>query len=104
MPQRDKRPEADSLETDSLVSLHARAMSHARWAKCDDPTAATAPARAAAEARFVRQVRELFGDLPDEELARRARHLKRAYFTRLAMASAKARRKARQQGDDDAAA
>lgn len=52
----------------------------------------TAAARRAVEARFEREV-DPEGVLPPEERARRAEFAKRAYFTRLAMASAAARRR-----------
>jgi hypothetical protein len=52
----------------------------------------TAAARAAFNARWERQV-DPQGKLPEAERIRRAEYAKRAYFTRLALASAKARRK-----------
>jgi hypothetical protein len=41
--------------------------------------------------RFLREARERFGDLPPEDLARRAEHLRKAYYARLALKSAQAR-------------
>ena len=67
--------------------------SHASWANTADPSARTKPARDAFGDRFVREARERFGDLPADELARRAEHLRRAYFARLALKSAQTRRK-----------
>ena len=52
----------------------------------------TAPARAAFLDRFERQV-DPDGVLSADERARRAGHAKQAYFTRLALKSAQARRK-----------
>jgi hypothetical protein len=66
---------------------------HERWAAVDDRTAATAPARQAFRDRFVQEARERFGDLPADELARRAESLRKAHYTRLALASARSRRK-----------
>lgn len=63
-----------------------------KWAKCDNRTAATAPARKAAEDRFITLARKQFGDLPDDELAFRASHLRQAHYTRMAMRSAEVRR------------
>lgn len=77
--------------TPSELALHARAMAHAKWAATDDPAAATAPARKAFLDRFVREARERFGDLPDDELARRAEHLRKGYFAALAAKSVRAR-------------
>jgi hypothetical protein len=54
--------------------LNARAAAHEKWAKVEDRTAATAPARRAFEARFKNE------------------NQRKAYFLRLALASAKARR------------
>lgn len=42
--------------------------------------------------RFERQVREQFPGLDDAEIAVRAEHLKKAYYLRLALKSAQARR------------
>jgi hypothetical protein len=55
------------------------------------------PGRDAANSRFVRQVREQAearGEtLTDAEVARRAKHLRSAHFTRLQLLSAQARRR-----------
>ncbi len=72
-------------------ALRARLAAHESWARTADPSARTAPARQAALERFERQV-DPDGVLPPEERARRAEHAKKAYFIRLAVASAKARR------------
>lgn len=71
----------------SAASLHARAMAHESWAKTENRTARTAPARAAAMARF-----EDPSIADPAERAKRAESARKAYFTRLALASAKARR------------
>lgn len=63
-----------------------------RWARVEDRAAATAPARQAFAGRFEREARERFGDLEPAELARRAEHLRKAHFKRLALRSAQARR------------
>ncbi len=73
-------------------SLAARIASHESWAKTANPTARTEPARQAFDGRFEREV-DPDGTLPPAERARRAEHARKAYFTRLALASAKARRK-----------
>jgi hypothetical protein len=52
----------------------------------------TAAGRAAADARFEREV-DPDGVLDPAERARRAEHARKAHFTRLAYLSAKARRK-----------
>ena len=64
-----------------------------KWAAVDDRTAATAPARQAFRDRFLTEARERFGDLPTDDLARRAEHLRKAHYKRLALRSAQARRK-----------
>jgi hypothetical protein len=76
--------------------LIAKARNHEFWAQVDDRTAATQKARDTFRDRFLREARERFGDLPPEDLARRAEHLRKAYYARLALKSARARR-ARQQ-------
>ena len=77
-------------ETES--ALHGRIGAHISWANTTDRTARTAPARAALDRKFLEQAE---GDPV------RAAHLRKAYFARLALKSAAARRKAR---DNDAAA
>jgi hypothetical protein len=74
-------------------SLLSTAANHERWAAVDDRTAATQKARDTFRDRFVEQARERFGDLAPDELARRAEHLRKAYYARLALKSAQARRK-----------
>jgi hypothetical protein len=84
MPVPDRLP--------SERSLAARIASHTSWALTSDPPARTAPAREAFDRRFEREV-DPDGTLPPSERARRAEHARKAYFARLALASAKARRK-----------
>jgi hypothetical protein len=71
-------------------SAHARAAAYSQWAATDDWTARTAVARQAFMDRFEREV-DPDGTLRPEERARRAESARRAYFTRLALRSAKAR-------------
>lgn len=73
-------------------SLAARIAAHEKWAQAPDATAATAPARAAFLDRFEREV-DPEGALTPQERARRAKHARAAYFSRLALRSAQARRK-----------
>jgi hypothetical protein len=70
--------------------LRARAAAHAKHAK-HDAKAAMDKARAAFLARFERQA-DPDGVLPAAERQRRAQQLRSAYFARLALVSAKARR------------
>lgn len=76
---------------DSLTKLRASVAAHESWAHTSDRSARTAPARAALMARFEREV-DPDGILPPDERARRAEHKRKAYFGRLALKSAKARR------------
>lgn len=87
MPRR--RP--DTPRTCAEISLHAQLAAHTSWAATDDPAARTAPARAAFLERFEREV-DPGGLLSPPDRARRAEHARKAYFARLALASAKARR------------
>lgn len=64
--------------------LVASIAAHTSWANTEDRTARTAPARAALDAKFLT---EAGGD------PTRAENLRRAYFQRLALKSAQARRK-----------
>lgn len=69
---------------DSLHQLAGRIGAHTSWANTTDRSARTAPARAALDAKFLDQAA---GDPV------RAEHLRKAYFTRLALRSASARRR-----------
>lgn len=73
-------------------SLVASIAAHESWAKCDDRSARTAKARKAALDRFEKEV-DPEGVLTPAERARRAEHARKAYFQRLALKSAQARRK-----------
>jgi hypothetical protein len=73
-------------------SLLGTLANHERWAGIEDRAAATAPARQAFRDRFITEARERFGDLPADELAYRAEHLRKAYYTRLSLKAARARR------------
>lgn len=71
--------------------LIASIAAHESWAHTTDRTARTAPARAALEQKFLNQAD---GDPV------RAAHLRKAYFQRLALKSARARRKASEAAQD----
>lgn len=60
----------------------------------NDPKATTAKARATFLSKFEREV-DPDGTLAPAERARRAEHAKRAHFTRLALASSRARSRKR---------
>lgn len=74
-------------------SLAARIAAHESWARTPDRAARTAAARQAFADRFEREV-DPDGVLPPAERAKRAASARKAYYLRLAAASAKARRKA----------
>lgn len=76
-------------------ALLARIAIHARWAKTDDRSAATAPARRAFRDRFEKQV-DPEGVLPPAERAKRADSARKAFYLKLAYKSAAARRKAKE--------
>lgn len=73
-------------------TLRARLAAHASHAKNPDAKSRTAAARAAAAGRFEAEAREMHPDASDEEIARVAKHLRKGHFTRMALASAQARR------------
>jgi hypothetical protein len=73
------------MQSSSERRLIAAIASHESWAQTPDRAARTAPARAALDAKFLR---EAGGDPV------KAQHLRKAHFTRLALKSAQARRKA----------
>lgn len=70
--------------------LAASIAAHESWAQTPDRTQRTAPGRAAFAQRFIDQAG---GDLV------RAEHLRKAYYQRLALKSAKARRMAKEVDD-----
>jgi len=84
------RASADNARPDTVRSLHARLAAHAKWSQAD-PVQGTSAARAAFLDRFEREV-DPHGELPPSERERRAAHARKAYFTRLALKSAMARR------------
>jgi hypothetical protein len=75
----------------AAVSLHARRMSHLRWSKVKDRTAATKPGRDGLLRRFELQV-DPDGTLDPAERAKRAENARRAFYADLALKSAAARR------------
>ncbi|MFC9765609.1 hypothetical protein [Rhodococcus jostii] len=74
-------------------TLIARLAAHESWARTPNRSARTAPARRALMERFEREV-DPNGELSPQERAHRAEHARKAYFTRLALKSARSRRKA----------
>lgn len=75
--------------------LSAQIAAHESWARTPDRSARTAPARAALLARFEHEA-DPDGTLLPAERARRAEHLRKAHFQRLALKSARSRRRARE--------
>lgn len=90
--QKDGRTGAIVTDMTADRSLIARLAAHESWARTADPSARTAAARRAMLERFEHQV-DPDGVLPPAERARRAGHARQAYFARLALRSAQARRK-----------
>jgi hypothetical protein len=72
---------------DTERHLAARIAAHESWAKTENRSARTAPARAALDAKFLEQAG---GDTV------RAAHLRTAWYARLALKSAQVRRKSRE--------
>jgi hypothetical protein len=78
--------------TQSERTLRAQIAAHESWARTTDRTARTANARKAMLDRFERQV-DPDGILTPAERAKRAEHARKAHFKRLALKSARARRR-----------
>lgn len=72
-------------------SAYGRIGAHTRWAQTDNRTAATQPARDALMRKFEDEV-DPERTLPVAERARRAASARKAYFQKLALKSAQARR------------
>lgn len=81
-------PALDESERRLAASIAA----NVKWSQTADRTAATEPARSAFIASFERQV-DPDGLLDDATRTRLAENARRAHYQRLALASAKARRK-----------
>jgi hypothetical protein len=81
-----------TIDSRSERALRARLAAHTSWANTDDRAARTRRGREAFEARFERQVDP---DVTLDPAARRRRadHARKAYFLRLSLKSAQARRK-----------
>ncbi|MFP3881706.1 MAG: hypothetical protein ACLFWH_05245 [Actinomycetota bacterium] len=85
-------PRGISNLTPEERSLRARLAAHTLHSKVD-PTKHTEPARAAFMDRFLDEV-DPNRELSEAERHRRAEHARKAYFYRLSLKSAQARRKA----------
>jgi hypothetical protein len=94
-------PEPLSPAQISSRALSARIAAHQSWANTADPAARTAPARQAFRARFERAV-DPNGTMNPSELARRAESARKAYYTRLALQSARSRRRRALHATEDA--
>jgi hypothetical protein len=81
-----------ALSTPNSRRTRARIAALTRWSRTPDATSATAPARRAFASRFEHEV-DPDGVLPPDVRARMAEAAKKAYYTRLAYQSAKARRR-----------
>lgn len=78
--------------TPSERRLRSSIAAHTSWAHTEDRTARTAPARRALLDKFEREV-DPDNKLPPAERAKRAENARKAYYQRLALKSAIARRR-----------
>lgn len=72
--------------------LRSQIGAHESWARTENRTARTLPARLALEAKWEREV-DPEGKLLPAERAKRAENARKAYFHRLALKSAQVRRR-----------
>ncbi|MBA5846257.1 hypothetical protein [Gordonia amicalis] len=79
------------MSPQSERSLIAQLAAHESWAKTPDRTARTANARRALEDKFEREV-DPDGVLSPADRAKRVENARKAYYARLALKSAQARR------------
>lgn len=80
----------------SAPNRHAvagRIGAHAKWGRTADRAAATEAARKAAEDRWLREVRQENPDIDHRTAVKMAESRRKAYFARLAMRSAEARKR-----------
>jgi len=73
-------------------TLRARLAAHSRWAQ-DDPREGTSKARKTFYDSFLTKV-DPDGVLPEAERQRRAESARKAHYTKMALASARSRRRA----------
>jgi hypothetical protein len=78
--------------TSTERTLRASIAANESWARCDDRTARTAPARRAMLDKFEKQV-DPDGTLLPAERQKRAENARKAHYKRLALKSAQARRR-----------
>lgn len=84
-------------------TLAAQIAAHESWAHTPDRSARTSKARAALMAKFEAEA-DPRGILAPDERARRAEHLRKAHFRRLALKSVQSRRRAREAAEAAGAA
>jgi hypothetical protein len=76
--------------TPAQRSIRAKIAAHTRWS-AEDGKANAERAQAGLRAKFTREIRDLFPDLSDSEIERRAEYAYKAHMQRLALKSSKAR-------------
>lgn len=79
-------------ESPSDKSLHGRIAAYERWSRTEDRTAATEPARAGLNAKFIAEI-DPEGKLEPADLASRLQARRKAHFARLSLLSAQSRRR-----------
>ena len=82
------------MESRAEARLHGQVAAYESWAHTPDRAARTARARAARDAKFVDQV-DPDGVLDEAERALRVAAARKAYFARLSLKAAQARRERR---------
>jgi hypothetical protein len=94
-------PAGISHLTPAQRAMRSRIAANARWSKEDGKPNAVR-AQAGLRARFVRETRERFPDLADDQIERGAAAAYRAHMQRLAFASSKARTRRTPDGSEAA--
>lgn len=84
--------------TEEQRKARARLGAHTSWANTTDPAARTEAARRAALDRFEKEARTRHPDATPERIAEIAKHLKKAFYARIQLASAN-KRAARKAGE-----
>ena len=72
-------------------TLRAKANAHKRWAGDEDPKANAIRGQAGLRAKFEREARDKWPNLPEDVIQRRADHALKAHMLSLALKSSKAR-------------
>lgn len=92
----DEGGDSMSSKDPQVLRLRAQIAAETSWANTLDPVGRTAPARAAADRRFVERAREMHPTATEEQIVRVAEHLRKAHMRSISLKAVAARAAKRQ--------